>query len=650
VPVVPAARDPGSAVTAEGQARLPGRHAAVRTAPERSAPPRRQRGAPAISPGPRRSAALSRLAASRAGRDGALLAGYLTAGVAVTWPRVSYLAGQLPALRDTGGYVWDLWWVARQVSHLNNPWFTRYLAAPAGADLGYHTLMPLPGVLLLPVTACFGPSVSYNLLAVACPGLLCYVMYRAARLWVPSWPGAGAAGALFGLSSQLTWRSWYEINLALGALFLPMALEASVRLKRKPSRRQAVILGLVLGGALLTDQESAVLAAILCGLVLIPWLVRHPARVKLRHAALAAVTGIVAASPQIAAMAQQAMAGGAATPAGILARSYQRSGAALAQLVAPSPRLASYGLGSLAALYYQGRPALAVTGYGFMLSALAVAGLMAAWRRPAARLLALLWLGSSALALGSQPWLVHRPYLPMGSMWHGVPVSMVMPYTWLVRLPGLASFREADRFTELGLLAAALLAGAAVTWLRLHARAVLAAAVALSFLEAGWSGNPPGHQPIGVMPAALPAVDGPIAADRSGSIVIDVPFGIRGLPVLGATFPPEALVLATADGHPLADAFISRIPHTTLTGIKRRRFYAGLLTAQGSHRHNTPAMLRAAARNARHLHIGWVLVWVPSPAITRYLQHTGFRLAYHADGVAVYRPSAATSRPAAPQR
>ena len=67
-----------------------------------------------------------------------LLAGYLVTGLAVTWPRVTYLAGRLPSLRDAGSYVWDFWWVARQVSHLSSPWSTRYLAAPVGSDLGYH--------------------------------------------------------------------------------------------------------------------------------------------------------------------------------------------------------------------------------------------------------------------------------------------------------------------------------------------------------------------------------------------------------------------------------------------------------------------------------------------------------------------------------
>src|SRR5262245_33435622 len=84
-----------------------------------------------------------------------LLACCLAVGVAVTWPRAAYLAGSLPSTRDAAAYVWGFWWVARQLTHLGNPWATSYLAAPVGTRLAYHTLMPLPGALMTPVTLTF---------------------------------------------------------------------------------------------------------------------------------------------------------------------------------------------------------------------------------------------------------------------------------------------------------------------------------------------------------------------------------------------------------------------------------------------------------------------------------------------------------------
>jgi hypothetical protein len=104
-------------------------------------------------------------------RELLILAGFLAAGIAATWPRPAYITGRLPGGVDEASYVWSLWWVARQLTHLANPWVTHYLAAPGGLPLGYDTLMPLPGLVLAPVTLAFGPSASFTLLAILAPGL-----------------------------------------------------------------------------------------------------------------------------------------------------------------------------------------------------------------------------------------------------------------------------------------------------------------------------------------------------------------------------------------------------------------------------------------------------------------------------------------------
>ena len=576
----------------------------------------------------------------------AVLGGYLAAGIAVSWPRATYLAGKLPATRDAGSYVWDFWWVAHQLVHLGNPWDTRAIAAPVGVQLGLHALLPLPGVLLAPVTLIFGPSASYNLLSIALPGLLCYATYRVARLWLRSQPGAIAAGAFFGLSAMLVWRSWYHLNLALGELFIPIALEAAVRLTRRPGWRQAVILGVVLGAAVLTDQEMAVLVIIVAVLTLAPWLLRRTAPgpvvkqsvAKLRAAGLAAVVALVLASPQLIAIMQQARSGGMTSPPGSLQASYRGYSGSLPDMFAPSPRIADFGLGHLGFIFH-GPLSDGVPTFGLLLSVLAVAGTAAQWRRVSTRLLALCWLACAALALG--PVLRVGPHLlvPVPQLVGNWRVSAVMPFTWFAKLPGLSGFREPDRMMMLGILPAALLAGAAVDWLRYHATPAIVAVLALGVLEAGWAGN----SFIATMPAALPAVDGPIAADHSGSIVVDVPFGIRGgTYIYGGAFDPAAQVLATADGHPRSVGYISRVPRPTISGMQRHPFYARLVAVQRRQR-STPAELAAARADARRMDVGWVLVWrwpasrSPAPAVLRYLRATGFRPAYTADGVQVYR-------------
>src|SRR5260221_9190458 len=253
-------------------------------------------------PGRRLRAAASRPVAQHL----ILLVVYLAAGIAATWPRVTYPARHLlPQTRDVSSYVWDLWWTAHQIIHLSNPFFTHLMAAPVGTQLGFDTTMPLAGLIMTPITLAFGPSVSFGLLTMIAPGLACYVMSGAARLWLAA-PGAIAAGALFGLSSMMAWQDWYHLNIALGTLFLPMTLEAAVRLRRggaappglrseeratreggasraplkqagnSPGLRQGVILGLVLGASVLVNQESAVMAVLLAAAVLLPRLAPPP--------------------------------------------------------------------------------------------------------------------------------------------------------------------------------------------------------------------------------------------------------------------------------------------------------------------------------------------------------------------------------------
>jgi len=582
-----------------------------------------------LAPGPRPA-----LARRPAARQLALLAGYLAAGIILTWPNASYLTGhRLPAVRDISSYVWGLWWTAHQVVHLGNPWFTSHMAAPAGIQLGFDTTMPLPGLIMTPVTLAFGPSASFSLLSIVAPGLLCYVMYRAARLWLAG-PGAIAAGALFGLSSMLAWQEWFHLNIALGTLFLPMTLEAAVRLRRRPGIRQGIILGVVLGGSVLVNQESAVMAVLLAAVALVPWLIGRPSAGRLRALAAGALAAGVVASPQLIAMIQQAAAGGASASPAELASSYASYGAGLPGLFAPSPQVGHFGLHGLATIYQYRIPTESVATFGLVLSVLAVCGLAASWRRRSARLLALLWLGAAALALGPTLVIGSRVHVPLATTWDGVRMSVIMPYTWLVHVPGLSALREADRLALIGLVGAAMLAGSAVDWLCRHARPVIAVVTVLAILEAGWTGA----SSRGLMPTAMTALDRPIAADHSDSVVLDIPFGLRGgLALYGSPTAKAALLLATADGHPRAISYSSWVPRATTRWFEAHPFYAWLVAAQNGRR-VPAARLAAARRDVRGMNIGWVLVWSRAGRALAYLTSVGFVFDYRADQVSVYRP------------
>jgi hypothetical protein len=662
----------GQAADAMGQAQgqAEGTAGQAESAPAGARPSRLRAAVPHPQRAVTGSAGVRRLLRSPFARHAGILLCFIAAGVLVTLPLAANLAGRVPAARDPASYVWDFWWVAHQVTHLGNPWFTPLMAAPVGVQLGFHTMMPLPGVLFTPITLAFGPAFSYNLWTVILPGLLCYATYRAARLWLRSATGAVGAAVFFGLSCMLTQQDWYHLNIALGAMFLPMALEASVRLRRKPGRRQAIILGLVMGVAVLTDQESAVLAAIVVALVLLPWLLRHPGWPRLWPVLLACVTGTVLASPQIIAMLQEIVGshGGLSIPPPLLAVSYKQYGIGLPGMFTPTPRVATFGLDPLASPFLHGRDNEGMPMFGTTLTVLALLGLIASWRRRSAWLLAALWIGCAALALGTSLWIGKHQYLPLASVWNGVRVSNLMPYTWFVRLPGLSSFREADRLAILGLLPAALLAGAAVEWCRYHAKPLLAVIAAAAILESGYSGTTP---KVGSIPVSFPGVDRGILRDHTNSIVLDLPFGLRGgIPVDGVPFFPQALVMATEDGHPRSIAYTSRVPGPTINAINNHPFYFALIHAEhevaetcpfrapgqeGSlnlcyhpygvslpgpavrvnqvSEYLTPQKLAAAKRDAAAMNIGWAVVWKRNGSVSKfllsYLHETGFNFAYN---------------------
>ena len=588
-----------------------------------------------------------------------VLAVYVAAGIALTWPRATYITGRLPETRDVAAFVWDLWWVAHQVVHLANPWSTHAMAAPVGVQLGFSTTMPLLGVVFTPVTVAFGPSFTFGLLTILMPGLLCYAMYRCARLWLRSQTGAIAAGAFFGLSSMLAEQDWAHLNIVAGTVFLPLTVEAAVRLRRRPGRRPALILGVVLGACVLVNQESAVMAGILAVAILAPWLLRRPSRAKLAAVGMGLLAALVVASPQLAAMAGQQFSGGTSVDPHLLAVTAKHYGQGLDTLFAPAQRVADFGLHGLAAWSptspFVGATSEGMPMFGVVLGVLALAGLIVSWRRRSAWLLAALLVGSAWLALGASLWWRQRQFVPFMQDWHGVHVSPVMPYTWLMRIPLLSAFREADRLAILGLVAAALLAGAAVEWLRYHARPLIVVVAAAALLESGYAALPS----VRAMPTTLPALDAPIAADHSGSIVVDFPFGLRGgIPEYGRPFSPRALLIATADGHPRLISYTSWVPPQTVAKIKAHPFYAALEQVQhgiplaplknAAGNQVTAAQVAAARADARKLGVGWVLVWTTqNPVIKPFLAATGFRFSYRADGVSVYRP--VTPPPAAPQ-
>ena len=312
--------------------------------------------------------------------------------------------------------------------------------------------------------------------------------------------------------------------------------------------------------------------------------------------------------------------------------SYKQYGIGLPGMFTPTPRVTTFGLDPLASPFLHGRDNEGMPMFGTTLTVLALLGLVASWRRRSAWQLAALWIGCAALALGTSLWIGKTQYLPLSSVWNGVRVSNLMPYTWFVRLPGLSSFREADRLAILGLLPAALLAGAAVEWCRYHAKPLLAVVAVGVILESGYAGYSGDVRKVSTIPVSYPGVDRGILNDHSNSIVLDLPFGLRGgIPVDGVPFFPQALVMATEDGHPRSIAYTSRVPKPTINAINNHPFYKALIDAE----HEVAGEVPVAAGHRR-------IRWAPAstlPALRCPARGRGEQ------GVGVPHPEGAGRRP-----
>jgi hypothetical protein len=397
---------------------------------------------------------------------------------------------------------------------------------------------------------------------------------------------------------------------------------------------------------------------------------------------IGAVIGIVVASPQLIGMLQQILAGGAKPPIGQLVSNYAQFGVSLPTLFAPSPRLANFGLGHLASSYsyYNAEQVLeGVPTFGIVLSVLGVLGIVVGWRKKITWAFAALWVVSAALALGTSltigrncvisQGIYHRPgkvygkfctqYLPLmthmhytkvifkdgppSGTWEQVVVSNLMPYTWLVRIPGLSGLREADRFALIGLIGAAMLAGLTVQWLSMRkiTAPLIAIVLVLGAFEAGWSGAAPSSNGFhGTMPTTLPNLDKFITRDHSKSIVVDLPYGLRGgVGVTGAEISPQAMLIATNDEHPRGISYTAWVSKAAIYGIGHHAFYKYLYEAEKSHTPR-PGQIALARADLKKLNVGWVVMWrnmwqLYHPVerwahVDKYLTALGFR---HTEGI-----------------
>ena len=106
-----------------------------------------------------------------------------------------------------------------------------------------------------------------------------------------------------------------------------------------------------------------------------------------------------------------------------------------------------------------------------------------------------------------------------------------------------------------------------------------------------------------------------------------------GCALYGREISPDALVLATADGHPRAVSVTSWVPARSVAAIRAHAFYGCLVNTEWG-KPCDPAQVRSARQDARRMRVGWAIVWKRTSFVYAYLRQVGFRYDYGSTGSA----------------
>jgi hypothetical protein len=444
------------------------------------------------------------LAGSRALR----LAGtyYLLGAVALTmwlWrdPASRIVAGNP---YDADQFAWFFRYDASAVAHLRLPaLITTGMNAPQGISLMWNTAMPLPGVLLAPLTLLAGPQASLTVLMTLGFAGSAVSMFATARRWDASTAAAGLAGLVYGFSPALIQSSSGHYDLQF-AVLPPLIIDAALRLVAgrggtggRAAARCGVRLGLLAAAQLFIAEELLLDAAVAAVIMTVVLAVSRPGAVagRIRDIATGTGAGIAVAAPIAGYPLWVQFLGPLRQHGSPFAADFYKND--LAGFVLPPPSLLAHTASSaaFAARFQGGLPEyLGYLGWPM----LAILAILAAWfwRRPPVRVTAVTFAVLSVLSLGGT-------LLANGREHEGI----LLPWHWLQALPVAAAVIP-DRFSIIADGAAAALLAFGLDAARSRwpgRRGLIAAAAAIAILP--------------LVPRPLPAADAsPVPAGWTAAI------------------------------------------------------------------------------------------------------------------------------------
>jgi hypothetical protein len=193
---------------------------------------------------------------------------YALIGLAVYWPIYPGDSSKLPSCvcGDTVQSIWLLRWLPYALTHSRNPLFTSWINAPLGANLAQNTLMPLLGLITLPLTLIVSPVASFNLLAWLAFPLSAFAMMYVVRRLTGSTLAGFVAGLLYGFSPYMIGQGSGHIMLTfvpLPPLILLTTWELLIHQKKSPWKTGITLAVEVIAQFLIEPEVLAIVAIML---------------------------------------------------------------------------------------------------------------------------------------------------------------------------------------------------------------------------------------------------------------------------------------------------------------------------------------------------------------------------------------------------
>ncbi len=117
------------------------------------------------------------------------------------------------ATKDPLQWIWFFKWFPYALTHGLNPFISPAIWAPRGLNLTWTTCTPALAILCWPITAIWGPFVTYNLIALTAPALGAWMAYLLCRELTGTFFPALFGGWLFGFSSYELGQLCGHVNL-----------------------------------------------------------------------------------------------------------------------------------------------------------------------------------------------------------------------------------------------------------------------------------------------------------------------------------------------------------------------------------------------------------------------------------------------------